>query len=215
MHFKNTIEMNPQIRNIIFNNSEKLIYKKGEIIVKAGEILKYVYYINKGRIRYIKLRDDGTKEIGLTDTNIIGLIPVIRGCQKPRSDIISETESEVYAIKINTFFSLMDSSTIFRDYIMKKIAVATSNSITKCSDLKHYTKKDLFISFLEENIDTNHSIDGDWYKLNKYYTQQEYADFFGVSRITIYTIIKNLCEEGRIRQINNEIQIKICNDNND
>lgn len=211
---KNMTELEPQLRSIIYSNGKKLIYKKGDTIVKAGEILEYVYYLENGSVRYTILCEDGTNQIIASISNtLIGTAPILNGIYRPFSDVFSETKSEVYAIKINTFFSLIDSSKVFRYYVLKDLAKTTSTEIQRGSKFRLYTKKDLFFSFLIENINSKNLIDGTWYKLDVYYTQQELADFLGVSRITISTIIKKLCEEGKIRLINHELQVRICDEN--
>lgn len=212
---KNFLEQKAQIKTIIHNNGKKIIFKKNETIVLGGDKLKYVYYLDKGRVRFTRLSKDGKNHILAIKSNgiLIGEIPVLEGKNTTNCDVISETKCEVYAINLNTFYYLIDTSIVFRYYLINGLVSSMRYEANKNIKYKLYSKKNIFYSYLANNIDNECLIEDNWYNIYPQYSQQEYADFFNFSRMTIYTIIKQLCEEDKIRIINNNIQIKI-KDNN-
>lgn len=213
-NYKKILEEKSQLKNIIYNNGKKFIYQKNETILLGGNSIQYVYYLDKGRVKYTRLSEDGTNLILATKNKdiFIGAIPILHGSNVQNATVISETISEVYAIDLDTFFSLINSSMIFRYYLLKDVSYSMMYESKKNIASKLYTNKDILYSYLVDNIDYGQLIEGCWYNIYPQYSQQEYADFLGVSRMTISTITKNLCEEGKVRLINHELQVRICSE---
>lgn len=214
-NYKNILEQKNQLKKIIQNNGKKITFSKGETIILGGNKLENVYYLDKGRVRFTLLGEDGKNHI-LSVKNegiLIGGIPVLEGKNSTNCNVISETKSEVYEINHNTFYYLIDSSIVFRYYLINGLVSSMRYEANKNIKYKLYSKKDVFYSYIANNIDKQCIIEDNWYNVYPQYSQQEYADFFNFSRMTIYTIIKQLCDEGKIRIINNNIQIKIKDSN--
>lgn len=207
----NNIDNNPQLQLTIKNNAKKIVFNKDDIIIKSGEKIQYVYYLISGRVKLTSYCEDGSIEILqlLGKGCLIGSNPILRGKDKTDINVICEKTCQVYAIKIDTFFALIDSSNIFRNYIIKDLACSKHSTVGNYYRLKNTLKEEILYNFFIINIDSSKSIDECWYAQNVNYTQQELADLIGVSRITITTLIKKLCTEEKIRKINNELYVKI------
>lgn len=117
--------------------------------------------------------------------------PILRGKERLVNNIIAETTCEAYAIKIDTFHNLLDSSKIFRDFIFKDLSEDKESIIGNLLRIRYKTKEEVLYDFLVDNIDQSESIDGCWYPQEVCYTQQELSEFIGVSRITITTLLKS------------------------
>lgn len=210
-NYKNILGQKSQLKSIIHNNGKKILYQKNDTIVKNDDLLQYVFYLEKGRVKFITLIENGTNLL-ITSKNsgFLGAIPIMRGSINNECDIISETISEVYAIKISTFFYLLNSSILFRCSVLNELSLSMMYEAKKNINSNMYTSKDFLYSYLVENINYNELIEGCWYNIIPQYSQQDYADILGVTRMTIFNIINKLCKEKKIRLINNKIQVKIC-----
>lgn len=208
---KKTIDNNSQLLMIIKNNSKKIIFNKDDHILKAGEIIKYVYYLMSGRAKIVHYCEDGSMQVLkiVSKDSMICSNPVLNGFKSRNRNIIAETSCETYAIKLDTFYNLINSSNVFRYFILKDQANSKTSIIDDLLEVKYKTKEEVLYDFLINNIDLSKSIDEFWYPQEVCYTQQELGDFIGVSRITITTLLKKLCIEGRVRKINNKIYVKI------
>lgn len=213
-NYKNILEQKSQLKRIIYNNGKKITYQKNEIILKKNDILQYVYYLDKGRVMYTTFDENGKYLILKTENRsiLIGAIPILQGHDIVEANVISETKSEIYAINLDTFFSLFHSSITFQYYLLNYLSSSMINEGNKNIVSKLSTNKDILYSYFVENINYEQSFDNCWYSIYPQYSQQKYADFLGVSRMTITTILKKLREEGKIRLINHEIQVRIINE---
>lgn len=211
-NYEKILEQKSQFKKIIYNNGKKLTYQKNETIVLADDILENIYYLDKGRIKYCKQYEDGTTQIyQIIDSNIlIGVLPILQNNNIIENDVISDATCEIYAINIDTFFSLINSSIVFRYFVLNDISSSMENVVRKNINSRLLTNKDIFYSYVFKNINSEEIIEGCWYNIYPQYSQQEYADLLGVSRMTISKIIKSLCKEGKIRLINHGIQVRIC-----
>lgn len=215
--YKNILEQKSQLKNIIYNNGKKLIYQKDEKILSDGDTVQEIYYLDKGRVKYSKLCENGTTQIfSIKNSDIlIGVIPILSGNNIQKNDVISDTTSEIYVINLDTFFSLIDSSLIFKYYVLNNISSSMLSVSNKKISSRLYPNKDILYSYLVENTNYDQLIEDCWYDVYPQHSQQEYAELLGVTRMTVFTIIKSLCEEEKIRLINRKIQVKICNEDSD
>lgn len=62
-HVKNNVDNNLQLQIIIKNNAKKIIINKDGLFLKAGEAIKYVYYLKGGRAKIVRYCEDSSIQI--------------------------------------------------------------------------------------------------------------------------------------------------------
>lgn len=206
-----------EVIEIIIKNGEKKSYKVGEVIVNPYEYIEFFYYIDSGLIEYISTDLDGKEQvIGITGSgSSLGVTPILSDTSSKEIIAIAIKPSEVYRIHRNTFLKLIDSSKIFRDYIIKGLAngnftmINIISNLTMCSCKKRLYELLLF-SIKKESKDNN-----DWYRLDYPYTQEQLSKIIGVSRRTLQNTLYSLRDEGLVKLFSNKIEVKVEKDKYD
>lgn len=124
--------------------------------------------------------------------------------------MVTETPTVVYKINKKLYNSLIKTSDDFRDKVIAGLSDNVSVLINQITNLSFTSAKERLYDFYLNSVDIDSSSDNVWYGLNTQFTQEDLASIIGVSRMSIYKIIKELCEEDFIRIINRRLEVKMC-----
>lgn len=199
------------IIDLIYKHGEKIVCKKGDSIVTPNTKIENVYFIDNGRFKYVLTDISGNNIISKFDEKgtFIALIPIITEVESVPMNIIADIDSIIYKINKSTFNYILEISVEFRNYILKDLC----NDVLKNSDHTHLlglkSNKEKLYNYLLMHADYEQPSNGDWYNLKYNYKQQEIADFLGADRTTVWKVMNELIEEGLVRLINNNVQVRL------
>lgn len=200
-----------EVKEVIFKYGEKIICKKGDsIITPNSKKDENVYFVEEGFFVFLVNDEEGNNIIyKINDAgSFICLVPIFVPVSL-NFTVTSLKDSIIYKLNNNTIHELMDSSKVFREYVVKDLSYnAYKNSFHSILLALKYNKEKVYI-FLLMNADYENPMPEGWYRLLNQYKQQEIADYFGITRITVWKIINELCEEELLRTINNKIQVRL------
>lgn len=203
--------MNSDIIKIVHKNGTKFTYKSHETLLKPRDIINEIFYIDEGSVRYLITSYNGVERV-LTSLNkgeFFGIGPINLDNSISDISVITETPTVIYKITKSKYLHLIKTSDIFRNEIIKSLSLRATTLISKIINLSFTSGKERLYEFLLHSVDIDSSSDGIWYGLNDQFTQDELARIIGVSRMSIYKIIKELTEEDLIRIINRRLEMKM------
>lgn len=201
---KNVIDDLPWIADCDFSflkripGLQKKYFLKGDIIIYQGDENKYIYYIDKGRVRVSLLNIEGEeKTIAIiTAGNIFGEISALDGQPSPTS-VIAITDVVLY--KISNFDVFLGN----RDFIKEMINSLTRKNRLLLSEIKSIHFKDAYtrlatcIYRLSEKYGIRNEKQGN-VKILVRFTHQQMAALMGTSRVTITNILNKMRKEKMI-----------------
>lgn len=199
------------IKKIIYENGVKESINAGQIIVYPYEYIEYFYFIDSGLAQIITSGDDGKElvleiigegasygdvEMFLKGINIEYYLKAFHPC-------------EIYKIPRDIFFSLINSSEVFREYLFLNLSLTIRQLVTSVSNRSLYSCSKMLYDFFVYSVNINSNYDNVWYKLDYNYNQNQLSDILGVSISTLQRAIYTLRDEGKIKVTNNEFEIMI------
>lgn len=125
---------------------------------------------------------------------------------------IAVQPTEIYKIPKHIFLNLIDSSKVFRDFIILSYANIERHHFKLMSNQAFYSYKKMLHEFLLISIDKNSCVDHIWYNLKHDFNQNELSDILGISKTSLKSNLYALRDEGKIRMVNNRIEVKNEND---
>jgi len=199
------------IRQLVYQHGTKSTYISNQLLYKPGDIIGEFNYIDEGTVRCVITSYKGNEYRVMTFSKgeffgvpYLNLDNPLEGMY-----VITETPTAVYKIDKKKYMDLIDTSKDFRDAIMGFLSVRILMLSDTVVSLSFNTAKERLYDFFCNSIDRQSSADGVWYVLKDKYTQDDLARIIGTSRMSVYKIIKELCEEGLIRNINRKIEVKL------
>ena len=194
---------------LVYSNGTKVTYEKKHVIVSPGDQLDSFYYIDSGRVKYTLTNSEGIEKvlIILEKSAFFGEGPLITGLPSTIS-AVADTVTTVYKISHPKFQHLIATSDLFRSIILKSAYTKMNIIVNEVERLSFATCKERLLNLLDALANKEILIDDSWYKLKSKYTQQELANIVGASRVTVANLNSQLCDEGFIRIINRELQVK-------
>lgn len=196
---------------IIHDNGIKESFNVEELIVAPYEYLDYFYFIESGLVKGVASDFNGKEKIILIlgEGFCFGHAQIFLDASTEESYSRAIQPTEIYKIPKIIFLNLSNSSEIFRDYINKINAYTIFSMAKSIANKALYpsskTLYDLFVYSAKLISDYNDI----WYKLDYNLSHIQLADILGISLSTIQRSINTLRFEGKIRTINNEIEVKI------
>jgi CRP-like cAMP-binding protein len=140
----NAVKASPADLAAIINCFKVRPVKKNEILLKAGEVCRHVYFINSGSVRAYFLDDEGneaTRYIAFENQFITTLNSFIT--QTPSAEFLQATETaEVLTISYQHFRQLLSAVPVWKDLYIKQLETAyTTNAWRLESFLKMDAKQ--------------------------------------------------------------------------
>ena len=108
------------LRNLCLRDGVLRHYDRGEPFFTAGNIARYIGYIQSGTLKYVAYGEDGSEHVvGLEFAGefVTDFPSSLRG-QKARTSVIAETPCEIYCISTAELGKRLKTDTEFRDIVM-------------------------------------------------------------------------------------------------
>ncbi|MHC0039065.1 Crp/Fnr family transcriptional regulator [Pseudoneobacillus sp. C159] len=200
--------LNPWFDNLpydwkqLFQQSEKVVFKKHETIFRQNEYGNYIYIIELGRVRLYLISPNGEEKA----LSIIGKNGILGECAlntDSRYSTNAITASEVVLRKVSKkqFFDFISDKPQYIhqiiDLITKKYRLLCTQSL-QLSYMKSLPR--VCAAFIQLSIQYGESIGNKSVKLTISFTHQEMANLLGTTRVTIAKNIKWLEDEKYIEK---------------
>ncbi|MFD1706273.1 Crp/Fnr family transcriptional regulator [Siminovitchia sediminis] len=176
---------------------KRIFYKKNTVVFQQGDLRNGFYYILKGIIK-ITSNDPG-KGKRILDIAGPGYLIGDTDCKPYFSSAVCHNDSVLYYYSKQDYERLLDehpetSSIFFRSLIQKQRLLLSNLNVTS-ADTEHQMAHSLLHL---SNIYKGREID---------LTQQEVSQYVGLTRYTVYNIVKKWSAEGIITVQNRKIAI--------
>lgn len=202
---------NEDLAELIRENGIKESYPPNKTIISPGADEAF-YYIKKGRARIVLNSADGKEQIlAILGENALIGAPTMMSKENVNYSIITEIPSVLYKLGKTAFWQLYKGSDLFKEAILNNI---TENYFRLMHQMEFQTFKsckERLYELLFISIDENAPSEKNWYKLVRQYPQSVLAKIIGANRFTVTRLFHELSEEGKIRVVNNIVEVKIDN----
>lgn len=186
---------------LIKKRGRPAFYKKGAAVISEGDILKNMYYVNKGMAKYtISYESGGSRAIGLLlPGRIFGEGPIF--LQKPLClSVITIDDSEIYSLCMEevtrAIYEEPDLSIDLICNLTYKIKIILKGFTVVSFMTPNERLLSFFISMLiEQNLDNG----SDWFALSQNLTQEQIGEIIGANRVTVCRIINHWKRKGVYR----------------
>jgi len=166
-------------------------YKKGDVIIQQGSVLKYFYFLLSGQaiITNAKSNEKGNSFYALMPLDILGLPTYLDGKERHPSNIIARTSCVVFLIPQKTFISLITSDPVLCYSTLRILGQIYSNNLRKqeINSIFQPRKRLGYYLYLVAQ-DTSPYI--------CQYTREELADLLVINQRSLYRYLSTLEEEG-------------------
>ena len=199
----------PELLEFAKQHGEECHYKSNTVVVRFNDPATHFYYIQSGRIRYLVSQPDGNERILsiLEQHSFFGVCPLVFNSVICGADIITESDSILYKISKQKFYELHDSSIKFNNLLVRGLC---EHLVAQMDVVENFlfasTKQRLYHMFASAR--DRESVDGCWHNLKYKYSQNDMANIIGCSRMTISRLITELCDDGVLRIVNRNYQVK-------
>ncbi|NBJ14815.1 MAG: Crp/Fnr family transcriptional regulator [Dehalobacter sp. 4CP] len=202
-----------EVRQLILMYGTRISCPTRTNFTVPGEIIDTLYYIEKGRARCYYYHPEGEEKtlMILNEGSFFNEAAILDQVIAYHNAIISITtydECTLYKIDKNTFDYLFGTSDIFRKAIGLSVSRKLYITYSHVINLSFNSCKDRLYQVLYATRDLNYDSNEGWYKLKYRYTQQELANIIGSTRVTVAKLISTLTQEGKVRVLNNKIEVK-------
>ncbi len=189
-------ELSKNVRTITIN--------KGEIILFEGSFTSHVVYLKKGLVKETKKSTDGKEHIfRIFKSKTYLAMTSLFGDTVNHFSYIALTESEICNIEINTFKNLLLENSKFTYSIMSSLCkenLYSYDKLIKLSEKNIYGRLADALLFFSTNIFSS-------YKFKLPLSQQEIANFIGISRESCTRTLSNFKQSGIIKLNNSVLEI--------
>lgn len=199
----------PEILEFAKQHGEECHYQSNTMVVRFSDPATHFYYIQSGRIRYRMSQPDGTERILciLEQHSFFGVCPLIFNSAICGADIVTESDSILYKVSKEKFYELHNSSIQFNNLLVRGLC---EHLVAQMDNVENFlftsTKQRLYHMFTSAS--EKKTVDGCWHNLKYKYPQSDMANIIGCSRMTISRLITELCDDGLLRIVNRDYQVK-------
>jgi len=173
-------------------------FKKGEAVIKSGEIAEFFYIVISGTCHRIRVSDKGDETILYTyrkDNILCAFIAYYH--MMAASDIVADNTVYCYKIPREAFLEKMNDDMKLMRIIMEQIMQEHMDLLVNFHGKREGRTPNLLCSFILKNITQNE--DGIWY-LDKKYSNVKLAQIIGVHKVTATRIVNELQKQGILQR---------------
>lgn len=183
----------PHILEII-SLIERKHYKKGDIVLRHGDLFDRLYIVNKGMLKAISLQEDGKEQILhlLSDGDSIGELALLKS-QAAIYDIVAATDTYLCTIPKSRFDIFLKENPDLMFAILTS-AYERISSLEKLVGAIASNDADVRLKFLIQQLYKQSGNQGDVLSLSL--TREDMANFVGVTRETISRKLSQLSKDG-------------------
>jgi len=162
---------------------ERRRYKKGEIILRTGDLFDRLYIINKGLIKAISVQEDGKEQILhlLSDGDSIGELALLKS-ESALYDLVAASETFLCTIPKSRFDAFLKENPDLMFAILTT-AYERISSLEKLVGAIASNDADIRLKFLIQQLYKQSGNQGNVLSLTL--TREDMANFVGVTRETI------------------------------
>ena len=180
-------------------NFRKRKFKKGEFVLRQGEILSDILILISGNLHI--QRDDywGNRSIlgHVSVGEIFGEAYAVSEKEKILNDVIAIADSEVLFLDFKRIITTCPSACSFHSAVIQNLFLAMSEKnrklVQKLSHMSKRTTRDKLMSYLSEEAKRNNSS-----MFTIPFNRQELADFLSVDRSAMSNELCKMRDEGLI-----------------
>lgn len=188
--------------------SQKVVVPEGKVFITEGDELSLLYYIRSGIVSlYMTDRNGAEKTLYcLTRGWFFGEIVALLDLARTSLHFEAGEDTILYGLDRDNAARLMENNANFRNSLMKCTCYKTIALRYEIANYTFCSTKTRLLKSLYRDVEVSSIIDGQWYCLAKKRTHYELGVDIGASRVTVSRLISELCCEGRLRTVNNQIQ---------
>lgn len=197
-----------ELERTLASRSRKIIIPGNKVFLTEGDELDMLYYIRAGTVSlYMADRNGAEKTLyRLTRGWFFGEIVCQLNLRRTSLLFIADEETTLYGINDYAVAALMDEDSKFRNSLLRCTCYKTIALRYEIANFTFCPSKTRLLKSLYRDVDSSKLIDGRWYALAKRRTHYELGVDIGATRVTVSRLIGELCCEGRLRTVNNQIQ---------
>jgi CRP/FNR family cyclic AMP-dependent transcriptional regulator len=199
---------NEELEKLIESNSTRVFLSAKSMFTTPGNDLGGVYYLKSGRTKHYMANEDGLEKMlySLTPGWMFGEMLFSLG-MKSGLFCVAEEDTVLYKISNEKCKALLDSSTLFRDALIKCLASKLFITRYDIENLTFNSCKNRILRLLCSSVDKGASQEAGWYDLKAKYTYYEVGVIVGAARVTVSKLMNDLVNDGVIRNSNKKVQI--------
>ncbi len=190
------------------NHFTKLVqFQKGETLFGNGELSRYFYVVQKGKIKNYQLNLETGKEQTIFVFRAGDMFDTITLLDGEVHDVMYEAmeDSAAYQMPIADVRALIESNPAFNKMFFPYLAKQMRHMEELASDISLYSTEERFIKLLIQNLDPHNLFK---YKLLQGLSNSEIAKLIGTVRHVIERHLKRLKKDGLIEPKSKKLQIE-------
>ena len=202
-------DVNFALSQLISQHAKAYHLEAGQVFIQPGDTVRRVLYMAEGKFRSYSLNEDGLERVIyiLSPGHFMGEGTFVKNNSNDISARFGKAETDclIYWIDQDDY-SILIKHQVFVDGLLK-------SSYKKNAFFRHEMENTLFLSLSDRlknlliaSVDHD-TLDHGWYSVSTQFTQNDMACILGANRVTISKVIKKLCEDKFMRQVNRKIQI--------
>lgn len=181
---------------------------KKKIFLVEGDRLRLLYFIRSGAVSLYTVDINGAEKTlyRLTRGWFFGEIVTSLGLKQTSLNFVANEDTTLYGINEHCTAQLMENNEKFRISLLKCTCYKTIALRYEIANFTFCSTKTRLLKSLFRDVDTSERIDNQWYGMAKKRTHYELGVDIGATRVTVSRLLSELCCEGRLRIVNNQIQ---------
>lgn len=196
------------LENTLLSCSLKVVIPPKRVFLTEGDELNRLYYIRSGIVTLYMVDRNGAEKTlyRLTRGWYFGEMVTLLGIKRTSLHFIANNETVLYGIDQSNVEKLMERDSKFRHSVLKCACYKTIALRYEIANFTFCSTKTRLLKSLYRDVDPCALIDDQWYALSQKRTHYDLGIDIGATRVTVSRLISELCCEGMLRTVNNQIQ---------
>jgi len=200
--------LNPEELNIINNITRVKKFKKDEIIFFEGEIGNYIYIIKSGKVKMLKMNQNGDEQIlNIFKNDDILAEVILFDKENYPATAIALTEVELYSINSKKLSKIFLNHPQITVKVMKVMSSRLRRAQQNIRDFGLKDSKSRLASLLYHLAERHGDRKENEISISLFLTQKELANMIGTTRETVSRSLKNIEKQNIISTSRKEIVI--------
>lgn len=203
------IDMNDALLDLATIRHTTRKYEKGMYLFREGDPIRGIYLLKSGKVQIGKVTPEG-RELTLKicgQNQMVGEITVFSGPSKYRLDAKAIADTECLKITIDDLEEALQRDHNMAMAFMRWTGIDQQKTQTKFRDLLLHGKKGALYSTLIRLSNSYGEIHSDGVLIDMVLTNQELANFCGMTREVVNRMLSDLKRDGIISMIDGKIII--------
>ena len=198
------------VRQEINHFTKRVIFKKGETLFTGGELSRYFYVIQEGKIKTYQLNLHNAKEQTIFILRAGDMFDTVTLLDGEAHDVMYEAmeETAAFEMPIENVRYMIEHNPEFNKKFFPYLAKQMRHMEELVSDISLYSTEERLIKLLLQNLDPNNHLK---YKLLQGLSHTEIAKLIGTVRHVIERHLKKLKTDGLLESKNKTLQITDAN----